>query len=149
MTLGEAALGYAERGWRVFPVHGIEDGRCTCRDTECADAGKHPRTEHGVNDATSNLDIIRAWWQRWPNANIGGATDKQFALDVDPAKGGRESLAQLEAQYGLLPPTWRSETGGGGEHRFFRQPADAPPLGNSEGRLGLGWSAIPTSGSHT
>ena len=27
--------------------------------------------EHGSNDATRDEATIRAWWRRWPNANVG------------------------------------------------------------------------------
>jgi Bifunctional DNA primase/polymerase, N-terminal len=30
---------------------------------------------HGLHDATSDLDVIRAWWTRTPNANVGLVTD--------------------------------------------------------------------------
>ena len=138
VTMEEAALRCAERGWRVFPVHGIRDDRCTCGRLDCSEPGKHPRITNWPNAATSDPVRIRAWWADWPDANIGGTTDKQFALDVDPANGGVESLARLEAQHGALPPTWRTETGSGGAHRFFPQPADGPPLRNSAGVLGPG-----------
>jgi hypothetical protein len=30
-----AALAYARRGWAVFPVHSITDGRCSCGNHAC------------------------------------------------------------------------------------------------------------------
>ena len=41
----------------------------------------------------------------------------------------------METAHGRLPSTWRSQTGGGGEHIFF---LPVPGLGNSAGRLGPG-----------
>lgn len=80
-----AALDYARRGLRVFPVFEIEDdGRCACGRDCGRDAGKHPRTRHGFKDATTNSVQITAWWSRWPNANIGVATGEGIVvLDVD------------------------------------------------------------------
>ena len=46
-----AALDYAERGLRVFPLHGIGPDGCTCGDATCTSPGKHPRTPNGFKDA--------------------------------------------------------------------------------------------------
>jgi hypothetical protein len=42
-------------------------------------------------------------------------------LDVDPRHGGDESLAALEREH-VIPPTWRTLTGGGGQHIIFACP---------------------------
>jgi putative DNA primase/helicase len=72
-----------------------------------------------------------------PRANIGVPTGKASALlvlDVDPDRGGRESLAILEREIGELPCTYRVQTGGGGEHIYFRYPRER--VGCSAGLLG-------------
>jgi putative DNA primase/helicase len=81
---------------------------------------------HGVRDAMTDEAAIRAWWDQWPDANVGIATGRVSGLivfDVDPRNGGDDSLARLEAEHGPLPDTVRSETGGGGEHVYFVTPA--------------------------
>jgi len=67
------ALEYAKSGYEVLPVYEIDaHGQCSCpKGSACQFGGKHPRTPHGVNDATNGLDQIREWWERWPRANIG------------------------------------------------------------------------------
>lgn len=122
---GHAALSYARRGWPVFPVHGITvEGRCTCRvGADCSDAGKHPRTMNGLSDATTDTATIAAWWQRWPDSNIGLRTDHLVVLDIDPDKGGAESLDDLIADWGRgWTETVTSLTGGGGQHLVYRAP---------------------------
>ncbi len=58
-----AALDYAARGWPVFPLHNPRaGGGCSCRKADCNQIGKHPRTEHGVKDATTDTATIRGWW---------------------------------------------------------------------------------------
>ena len=123
-VLEASALYYALRfGWAVFPLHGIDaDGRCSCRDTACGSAGKHPRTKHGLIDRTKDEAQIRWWWAKWPRANVGIATGLASgfaALDEDPRHGGDESLAELVALHGPLPQTVEVLTGGGGRHLYF------------------------------
>jgi energy-coupling factor transporter ATP-binding protein EcfA2 len=74
----------------------------------------------------------------WPHANIGIATGPSglVALDVDPDKGGGESLVSLVAQHGQLPDTIAAITGGGGQHYYFR--AGDAPVGSSASKLGPG-----------
>ena len=120
-----AALVYSARGWGVIPLHTISGGSCSCHNSNCNKPGKHPRTEHGQKDASTDLETIQGWWKRWPDANVGivtGALSRLVVLDVDPRHGGDVSLRDLEAQSGNLPSTVTSRTGGGGDHILFVHP---------------------------
>lgn len=67
----DAAIAYAAMGWHIFP---------------CKPLQKVPATLHGVKDATTDPDKIRAWWNRWPEANIGlacGEASGVYVVDVD------------------------------------------------------------------
>ncbi|MBA3519070.1 MAG: bifunctional DNA primase/polymerase [Rhizobiales bacterium] len=127
-------------GLPLFPVHSVDAlGRCSCGAACGRDAGKHPRTERGLLDATTHTRQITAWWRRWPDANLAVATGANagvWVLDIDPGTGGEESIATLEAVHGEIPATWCVETGGGGLHLWFLMPDAA--LRNSAGRLGPG-----------
>lgn len=82
----DAALEAAGRGWPVLPLHHPTDTGCSCRDAGCQNVGKHPRTPHGLKDATTDVDAIRSWWTKWPEANIGARTGVAFdVLDIDYA----------------------------------------------------------------
>ena len=61
----KTALEYAAMGWSILPVHGIKQGKCTCRKPNCSSPGKHPRTRHGLKDATTDVAIIAQWWSKW------------------------------------------------------------------------------------
>lgn len=120
-----AALAYAQLlGWSVFPVNWITGaGTCSCGRLDCPSPGKHPLTEHGLKDATTDPEQIRRWWTRWPDANIAvatGAASGFDVLDIDPRHGGDISLEDLESQHGKLPETAEQITGAGGRHILFR-----------------------------
>ena len=115
------ALIAARRGWRVFPLHSCEHGRCSCGDTECEHPGKHPRTTHGVKDATTDPAQMRTWWREYPNANIGIATGTArglFVLDVDKRHGGWNSWHVLAKRLGGMPIEGVVRTGDGW-HIYF------------------------------
>ena len=121
------AISYAKRGFAVLPLYGIrEDGNCECAQRAiCKSSGKHPRTQHGVNDAPNDVSQIAKWWTEWPNANIGIATGKKsnlFVIDVDLKSGGHETMKKKLIELGPLPKTVRAESGGGGYHLLFLQP---------------------------
>src|SRR5262245_46943648 len=103
-----AALAYAARGWPVFPCHNPRpDGGCSCGQ-KCGRTGKHPRTQHGLKDATTDEATIRRWWKQWPEANVAvatGAASNLVILDEDSYKGGDQSRVELERMYQPLPET--------------------------------------------
>ncbi|HJV26857.1 MAG TPA: AAA family ATPase [Aromatoleum sp.] len=106
-----AALRYAAIGWAVIPIR---------------PGSKVPLLEEWQEKATDDVSIVRQWWQRWPNAGIGvhcGRSDL-VVIDIDPRNGGRETMAELEADRGAL---WDHDcaiarTGGGGLHYVFTAP---------------------------
>lgn len=131
--LRAAALGYAGRGWRVFPLHGIVNGVCTCGRSNCGSAGKHPLVRRGLYEATTDTRVIAEWWRRWRSANIGLATGAEsgiIVIDIDlPA-----ALASLGKLVELgVPRTLTGVTGGGGLHLTYS--SEDVELGNSAGRL--------------
>ena len=122
----EAALEYARRGWPVLPIQSPQGQQCSCGNARCKSVGKHPRTKHGLRDATIGERQIRAWWNCWPDANVGIATGSAsgvVVLDIDPRHGGDASLSALERKHGPLPQTLRVQSGGNGQHLYFRNPA--------------------------
>ena len=135
----QTALAYAECGWGVFPVYepGTSPSRCSCGagldqtgQSQCS-AAKHPRTRNGHRDASTDPKVIRVWWTRWPNANIGIATGTLSGLvviDIDPRHGGGESWRDLVAELGLSDlDTPQVITGGGGMHYYFQYPSGHVP----------------------
>ena len=132
------ALKYAKLGLHVIPLHAIADGHCSCGSgVDCQRSGKHPRTSNGIKDATADRRTIKAWWNRWPDANIGIATGRSsdmFVIDVD-GDVGKASLERLQTEHGRLRKTVMVRTGRG-RHRYFR--CDGARVGNYVGKLGKG-----------
>lgn len=118
---GHVALDYARAGIPVFPCEASGPRR------------KQPRTARGHHDATTELDIIMAWWSRWPKALVGiptGPHSSVWVLDVD-GEVGRCSLNDLLPRLGLetIADVTRcvSRTPSGGLHLIFGlQPGERP-----------------------
>ena len=107
----QSALDYLDRGWSVVPVRTRE---------------KHPLIAWQVyQQRCATVNDVRAWFARWPNANVGivtGVVSGLVVMDVDPRHGGNESLAELEREKGPLPQTVEAVSGGGGRHLYFAHP---------------------------
>ena len=116
------ALDYLERGWRVFPIHEMSGGRCSC-GSACKRPGKHPRLQAGLKAATNNADEVQKWFGYWPNMNLAIATGQGSGLvvvDVDTDKGGDYAFELIEDD---LPETVKQITGGGGFQLLYKLPA--------------------------
>lgn len=70
------------------------------------------------------VDELRDWYGRFPNAGVGVIIgDEHAVIDVDEhGTSGLDSLAELEAEHGALPDTWRAKTPSGGLHAWFSLP---------------------------
>lgn len=133
MSLLDAALGYAGRGWRVFPLHGIVNGVCTCGRDDCGSAGKHPLVRRGLYEATTDARAIKEWWRRWRSANVGLATGSEsgiVVIDIDLPAAFSSIPRLLDLGVGR---TLTGLTAGGGVHLVYGCSDD--DLGNSAGRL--------------
>lgn len=118
---GQAAQGYARRGWPVFPVQ---------------PGGKAPLVARGLHDATRDPAQITALWSRCPDAGVAirtGAASGLVVLDVD-GDDGHDKLHDLEREHGELPITASVHTPRGGTHLYFQHPGR--DVRNSAGRLG-------------
>jgi hypothetical protein len=143
-TPAESALWFARRGLPVFTLHTAITGPtrivCSCGRLKCDRPAKHPLPRfapNGFKDASADERLVAHWWECAPHANVGVATGGIVALDIDPRHDGDVSLKQLEEKHGALPTTWRALTGGGGEHIFFKPPANTE-VRNSTAVIGQG-----------
>lgn len=123
MNIIPFAKAYASKGWQCFPLR--------------------PRDKTPIvrwaDVATTDETMLTGWWDNNPDANIGIACGKRsgiVVIDVDAGKGGYESLEVLQDQHGRFPSTPVAQTGGGGEHIFFKHPG--VEIRNSASRLAPG-----------
>lgn len=147
-----AALAYADQGVYVIPLHTPlfdSDGNligCTCEafkrskkyfewlrskgkdklfdpNFKCQTPGKHPRLSDWEAQASIAPDQLRAWWHKWPTANIGGAPGKSglVTFDLDSYKEVYGDDSDLFTMADKQTATQIS--GGGGEHLVYKMPA--------------------------
>lgn len=124
VDMSVAALSYARRGLKVFPLK---------------PGAKTPATSDGFYAGTTDEERIRAWWDKTPSANIGISTGRVsgiIVLDVDvkKEKDGFHALSELSG--GRIPETLEVTTPTGGKHYYFQHPH--VEVRNSAGKLGEG-----------
>src|SRR5579859_6830374 len=141
----QAALAYATSGLPVFPLK-----------------GKRPLTQHGFYEASTDLDIVRSWWNRWPLANIGiptGTPTGWWVLDIDARHSGFEALASLisaahqraveeQRLWEPFPLTRTAVTGGGGLHLIWASRDLGFPPKNTEGLAGYAGVDLKVDGGY-
>lgn len=101
------AIAYAAAGYPVFP---------------CVPRGKCPVCAHGLSEATTDPDQVRAWWKATPNANIGFRVDGHIIIDVDGPEGVT-SLRDLAQHIGEPLPRCPANVTRRGWHLVYRLPA--------------------------
>jgi hypothetical protein len=129
----DRALSYAAIGIPVLPLWWPvnEEGEwiCSCpRGSDCPNKpGKHPLgvlVHNGLKDATTDPELIKRWWEQYPDANIGGVMGKVsgfIAADIDPRHGGDKTWATICElnNDGKEYDTPASLTGSLGHHYLF------------------------------
>src|SRR5712691_634053 len=120
---------YLKLDWPVIALHTPQaGGGCSCPKPGCTNSGKHPRFDehdlpHGPLSGTLDPEVLAAWQQRWPAANLGvqcGEAAGIWVLDADGDEGAATLRREIDAHGGDFPKTPRQRTGGGG-HQFFFQ----------------------------
>jgi hypothetical protein len=127
-TMLAAALLLHQQGIRVIPLCWPDNGKCGC-GMRHKDAGKAPLLSPGWQSIESTEEYIRAWWGRWPRANIGIRLELSglVVIDTDSAE------ADAEANRLGLPITSVATTSKGKHYYFWRGAAAA--------RRVIGWGA--------
>jgi hypothetical protein len=127
-VLGQA-LAYAARGWPVFPckpaakVPAIPSAHPEGDPQRGVCTGECGRQGHGFHDATTDPGTIRAWWQRWPAANVAIATGSPAVdvldVDVKPDGNGWAAYNRLKRAGLLAGARAMVRTRSGGLHVYF------------------------------
>lgn len=114
----DTALAYAKLGLHVFPLATSGDIKAPHPMTSEGREKKHG----GHNAATTDRDIIKAWWRRSPDSGIGVHCERSglVVVDVDPRKNGDKTLVRLRKLHpGVFESKVEAQTGGDGLHVFF------------------------------
>ena len=101
----DAALAMARRGFPVFPL---------------IELGKKPAVEMFQINATTDEGIIRQWWSKRPECNVGVCTTGFVVVDID-TKDGRNGVTNYASLYGHYD-TLCVRTASGGYHCYFKGP---------------------------
>jgi hypothetical protein len=131
-----AALRYAERGWRVFPV--------PFGTKKSYKSGE--RSGGRAWGMTCDPMEIEGDFEQWPDAGVGIPTGKVnaiFVVETDTIAGhnvdGLASLKALETEHGRLPKTLTAKSPTGSIHRYFAWPSTSDiDIRNSDSKLGPG-----------
>ena len=97
--LAASAVRLAGRGIGVIPLWWPNGPVCACpKGADCPSPAKHPLTFNGLKDATTDVNTILGWWERYPSANIGLVTGG--LIDVIDVDGAIPAYQQLIADIG-------------------------------------------------
>lgn len=98
-----AALGYAARGWPVFPCNA--KNKQPLLAAKKGEDGKPIKGTGGVSAASTDPEQITAWWKRWPKACIGlacGHPTLPVASDGSPHTNPDPSSASVDPRTRLF-----------------------------------------------
>lgn len=119
---------FIEAGYRIFGLHAIRDGGCTCGIEGCPATGKHPiasNWQHTPEWSEDQIEVMEMSGQVDTGYGVlvaGGL----LVIDVDARNGGVASYEKLAADIpaiggaGLVVNTG---SGGGSRHLYFKAPA--------------------------
>jgi len=140
------AVRYAERGWKVIPLHGVrDDGSCTCRlGHECDSPGKHPYWRDWPTKASDDVEQIRTWFDDTTPRNIGIVCGASNLVVIDIDDEGGEALVLPLMEVGIIPPCPQVRTRRG-IHLYLTGNVPAAKLRGIDIKSGNGFVVAPPS----
>jgi hypothetical protein len=108
------ALAFGDAGFPIFPVNVFRRGERW---------RKVPYVKDWENAATTDPEILREWWLRWPLAMPGLPLERCGLCVVDADRHGEVDGVAAFRELGLMPRHPIVVTKSGGEHHWFRQPS--------------------------
>ena len=112
----------------VFPIFGVdpENKYCLCSKKEtCEHSGKHPMGSIKKIAPLRTLEEIQDFTNSNSGCNFALLLDNCIDLvviDIDKRNGGLESFEKIQNDFGVLPTTATTLTGGDGLHLYFKIP---------------------------
>lgn len=125
-NLVELAVEYCKQGWSIIPLMSPDMARyrtgCAPGADLSAEGAKMSKTPllrswKRYQKERADEAQIRAWWAKWPTANIGGICGEisgRVVIDIDPRNGG------VRAGHEHTPV--EAATGGDGHHLHYLWP---------------------------
>lgn len=111
MSILAAALEYAQKGWRVVPLHH--------RD-------KRPHPKAWQKAATTDAEVVEQWFgDQWPDANVGVVLGKDSGL-IDVECDSPEAEEVLLKLFDGNPPMTPTYSASRGKHRLFKWDTSLP-----------------------
>jgi hypothetical protein len=115
---------YLEAGFKIFGIHGADNGACNCGNPECEALYKHPVISGWQNVPNWSDEQIETFEMMGHfKTGFGVLCSGFLIIDVDARNGGVESFKKLCKDY---PSAKTSEfvvntgSGGGSQHHYFR-----------------------------
>jgi hypothetical protein len=95
----------------------------------------------GCKSASGGPDIVRGWWERHPDCNIGLKCGNVLVIDVDNKNGkdGNADFVRIIERIGPVPNGPISLSGNGGYHLLFQRPSI-----DIKGSKGIVWDGKKT-----
>lgn len=100
----EQTLYLANMGWKIIPLHGVVNSKCTCGNSHLSDPGsigKHPTISDWQNRATSDESQLREWFDSGQPFNFGivALASNLAVMDYDVRGGGVEEYWAMYSKY--------------------------------------------------
>ena len=132
---------FIDAGHRIFGLHKIIDGKCSCKDKDCKAIGKHPFAASWQHTPKwSNTQIEKMEEAGQFDTGYGVLVSGLLVVDVDARNGGVKSLKKLLKNIPAIKDAGfivNTGSGGGSQHYYFKVGDDLALAGKHDDYIGI------------